>query len=231
MSDFDPSADYIQPTSRVHLRLSLPAGRKKRVSRSPSAILISEDSSLSESEGEGELEDGSYSDPSVDVGRSTRHRASRTVFPYSPKKTRSKGIRIDSEAESSPGPDVELRRSTRARKSLRDHLAEDDFYEGSSKSRPDKAPPKKARNPVSRPAYGRVRPIGDIDYDSDDETTPLRKHRNVCESCHRAPTHKLLSSMQKKKRKRARKSDDESESDDNDKLAALGGWVQWYVAS
>lgn len=93
---------------------------------------------------------------------------------------------------------------------------------------------KVVRGKASRPAYGNFRAVAELDYDafSDEETAPLRAHRNVCEKCHRGPAHKLIQAEKRKSKGKGRKKQEEDEDEDlegteMERLIALGGWVRW----
>jgi chromodomain-helicase-DNA-binding protein 4 len=86
-----------------------------------------------------------------------------------------------------------------------------------------------------QPAYGIVREVEQM-YDSDDETAPLRTHRDTCEKCGRAPAHVLLSGWtrkSKKGKKRWSRSNTDADllqsSDGEATFERLGGWVRWLV--
>ncbi|KAG8937016.1 hypothetical protein FRC02_008123 [Tulasnella sp. 418] len=77
-------------------------------------------------------------------------------------------------------------------------------------------------------AYGVVQIVEDSDSDSD--TLPTYRHRNICEKCGEAPAHVLQAMAPKHKRKKRFKrkshlSDGESE-DESDLVNRLGGWVR-----
>lgn len=233
LAHFDPGASYIEPSCRIHLKLSIPASKKKLRKRASSAS--SSDVAYSSEESEGELEDGGYSDPSIPLRRSSRQNtaasSSSTTLPFSPKKTRSGAMRMASEdADPLLAPDFGLRRSTRAKKRLRDNL-DDNNLDDSGPSKIVKK--KRPRPPGTRPAYGRVRGVADLNYDSDEETKSLRCHRSFCERCGRPPVQQAIAALGKKKKKAKKKDTDEEDDDDDtaEKLTALGGWVQWYVSS
>lgn len=165
------------------------------------------------------------------------------TLPFSPKKTRARKITaINLISEDEDASIVEMtppRRSTRAKKSARttlDDEAYEDDGEGSSEGRAviRIKPAKKAVRKESRPAYGRIRAVADLDYDEDQETAILRAHRDFCEKCEGKPTHVQLRALQKnkgKKRRKSKRSEDEFEEDDNseERVTALGGWVRWCV--
>ncbi|KAH8099377.1 SNF2 family N-terminal domain-containing protein [Cristinia sonorae] len=229
LAEFDPQGPHIHPSSRIQLKLNL---KKSAAKSSPVESNGDSDSYTSEKFGESEGELGGYSSPDVSLRRSTRNSGAQrskpfgSTPPFSPKKTRSKARYVISDDEDEDSvKDEGLRRSTRAKKSQRNNLDGDDYED----SRREKTPPvkkiKKKRNPESRPAYGHIRGVADLDYDSDEETKALRAHRLTCEKCDRQQTSKLLLAAQKGKKRRAKKSDDEEE-DDVTRLTALGGWVQ-----
>lgn len=136
----------------------------------------------------------------------------------------------DSEAEV-----VATRRSTRSTRNTKNYLDDDKSGdEEQSGSDNDLLKPKKKkriRTKASRPAYGHVRDVADLELDdqSDDETVPLRAHRCECEKCRRSPTHVLIKKLdRKRKNRRSRDSDEDNEDEDErDNLESLGGWVRW----
>ena len=173
--------------------------------------------------------------------RTIKGRRGRSDLPFSPKKLRSY-IHTLSESESSEtnvrGGASPTRRSNRIRSSRGTNKMDRDYEDGESDSISDEYVP--VRNPrskgrintpkrgkASRAAYGHFRSIADLDYD-ELENGPLSAHRHTCERCQRKPTHLLLE-QQRKRGKVKRKPRDEFEEDsgDEDKLASLGGWVQW----
>jgi chromodomain-helicase-DNA-binding protein 4 len=186
----------------------------------------------------------SSSPPRISTRRSTlRGRQGRTDLPFSPRKTRPRK-RALSESESSEmavsddmGP---TRRSNRISNSRRIntvvHGYEDDELdtlsdEGVSpvrNSRPKSKPNVPKRGKASRAAYGHIRSIADLEYD-ELEYGPLSAHRHTCERCQRKPTHVLLNQQSKLAKRRKPKGDEDSDSED--KLAGLGGWVQWQVCT
>jgi chromodomain-helicase-DNA-binding protein 4 len=163
-------------------------------------------------------------------------------IPFSPVKTRFKNVYSvrDSDDEGAISESVidepaPTRRSTRVRKTKQldaeyiDGEESDDFEES-----PRDVPKRKARPKaklIRRAAYGRIRAVVDLSYDSqsDEETAPLREHRGICEKCHQKPAHKLLEAQRKKKKSHKKKVVDEFEEDESEeeKLTALGGWVRW----
>jgi hypothetical protein len=166
----------------------------------------------------------------------------RTDLPFSPGKTRLRR-RVLSESESSKRAVSDgvspTRRSNRIRNSRRintvDHGFEDDEWDTHSdesdspvRSRSKRKPNIPKRGKASRAAYGHIRSIADLEYD-ELENGPLSTHRHTCERCQRKPTHVLLNQQRKsaKRKRRKPKDDSEEDSDGEDKLAGLGGWVQW----
>ncbi|KAH7930550.1 hypothetical protein BV22DRAFT_56154 [Leucogyrophana mollusca] len=189
------------------------------------------------------------------TGAKMKKRAANTL-PYSPRKTRNRPRPPPSDSDdelglsdrAGSGTEVILtRRSGRTRNAVRTNLAdhyieEDDDPDDSSdydepasrrvtKSK-DKPKKKINRGKDSRPAYGHFRMVDDLDVDvySDEESLPLRAHRDVCEKCHEKPAHVQLDAASKKKgRKKGRKSKDEEdnfEEDEEEKIYNLGGWVR-----
>jgi chromodomain-helicase-DNA-binding protein 4 len=185
------------------------------------------------------------------------------TLPFSPKKKRArKGFVVpDSDVEDEDDGESEIeieevmptRRSSRSTKNAKAKYAEDEYmddegeqHESDSddddvgdgkprKSRKGRAQKTKkiVRGKASRPAYGNVRHVADLDYDglSDEETAALRAHRDVCEKCHRGPAHDLIVAASKKPKGKGRKKKDEDmddfEGDEMERLTALGGWVRW----
>ena len=165
-------------------------------------------------------------------------RRGRSDLPFSPRKSRSH-VRTLSESESSETV-RRTRRSNRIRNSRGTVKMDPDYKDGESDSLSDEYDPvlnsrskSKVNTPkrgkASRAAYGHIRSIADLEYD-ELENGPLSAHRHTCERCQRKPTHILLE-QQKKTGKVKRKPKDEFEEDsgDEDKLASLGGWVQWQA--
>ncbi|TBU49968.1 SNF2 family N-terminal domain-containing protein [Dichomitus squalens] len=119
------------------------------------------------------------------------------------------------------------RKSTRARKTLRSNLDDEDFEDNTpadsdSSVRPKAEKKKKAvRGKASRPAYGHFRVVADLELDEEEneDIAPLIAHRAVCEKCQTAPTHE-----QARKKGRKRKAKDEDSEDEETRLANLGGW-------
>ncbi|THH02604.1 hypothetical protein EW026_g282 [Hermanssonia centrifuga] len=167
-------------------------------------------------------------------------RKKQMTLPFSPKKTRSRKVVFMGEV--SDDEDVQLskppRRSTRAQRSTRtsrdgdeysDDLDEDsdDYVETSVKGKSKVVKSKVVRGKASRPAYGHFRVVADLDYDSDEDSAALRAHRNVCEKCHRQPTHELLLALSKSNgKKKRRKREDEFEVSSDEDVNSLGGWVR-----
>jgi chromodomain-helicase-DNA-binding protein 4 len=130
------------------------------------------------------------------------------------------------------------RRSNRIRNSRRinavDHDFEDDEWDTLSdegvtpirNSRSKSKPNIPKRGKASRAAYGHIRSIADLEYD-ELENGPLSTHRHTCERCQRKATHVLLNQQRKSAKRRKPKDGSEEDSDSEDKLAGLGGWVQW----
>lgn len=207
-----------------------------------------------EDEGDDDVDQYDEDGSPVHTRRSSRlaPRTSKTELPFSPRKTRSQAIHVvdsDEEDENEERSLAPTRRSTRSKKVLKVKLDEstyldsdqddedsDNYSRAKGKQKPKK---KRIRGAASRPALGRFRAVSELDYDShtDEETAPLREHREICEKCHRAPAHVLLEAERKKPKGKGRRkkktSDDEFEEsgDEIDKLTALGGWVRWYVSS
>ncbi|KAG6885407.1 hypothetical protein C0993_002140 [Termitomyces sp. T159_Od127] len=176
----------------------------------------------------------------------------KQALPFSPKKTRSARVfAIDSDLETGTSEQnatvIPTRRSARDSRRIRKELIDldsdidtdgadlsyddDDTY--SSRQHYTKIKSKKPmRKRASRPAYGNLRSVVDLDYDShsDEEIAVLWKHRDICEKCHQPPAHKLLQKLSKRARRRSkkRKTEDEFEEsgDEEERLISLGGWVR-----
>ncbi|KAI0068286.1 hypothetical protein BV25DRAFT_1987089 [Artomyces pyxidatus] len=182
-----------------------------------------------------------------------RRRQTTQELPFSPKKIRLRSARSaavdtddgDEDSDESPGEYAKAtRRSTRQRKTTRVNVADEDYEDtgsdegsfeykgGRSKSGQSNSKPKIVRGRASRPAYGHVRSIVDLDYDplDDGDTAPLRAHRDTCERCSRKPTHTLLEEEAKRGKRgkgaKKKKNDEDDGDEGDDKLAALGGWVR-----
>ncbi len=169
-------------------------------------------------------------------------RRGRSDLPFSPRKTRSY-MRTLSESESSETnvrDGVGGARRNHIRNSLRNNTMDRDYEDGESELSDDYIPPVRnsrlkgkiktpKRGKASRAAYGHIRSIADLEYD-ELENGPLSTHRHTCERCQRKPTHILLKQQGKRSKvKRKPKDEFEEDSGDEDKLASLGGWVQWQV--
>ena len=156
----------------------------------------------------------------------------QTQLPFSPKKTRSGGRKrkpILSEDESDSEPRIQRRSGRNKGAAIRydedyeeDELDESD-YQSAGKSRKKAKKVFKKRGP--KPAYGTVRSIEDLD-NSDDESAPLRAHRDFCEKCKEPPAH-ILMTQAKRKRGRKKAKEDEDEESDGERASKLGGWVRW----
>lgn len=242
--DFDPSGKDVHPTSRLRNIVTV-----NRHMGSASYSMISGSSSRSnieEASAEGiEDSDDEYEQNVRPPRRILRARVAKAL-PFSPRKTRAQATTRDSSLDNDwkseeSKEDQQKRRSTRTRKTRGFDTAnyEDsdamDVDSGSEAPRSSRLKKKPKRGKASRPAYGSFRSVEDLDYDpcSDEETAPLRKHRDFCEKCHRQPAHILLNNLKRKKTKgkgkRKRKDDDleEDSGDEEEKLTHLGGWVRW----
>lgn len=166
-----------------------------------------------------------------------RRLRSTTRLPFSPAKAPAKRrIRRRVQSSDSETEIVATRRSTRATRNTKSYH-DDGEYEDEGGDESDHAPSapikkKRARPRASRPAYGHVREVADLEFDdqSDDETLPLRAHRNECEKCHHPPSHILLKKLDRQRKKR-KSSDSDEEDDENESerenLESLGGWIRW----
>ena len=167
-----------------------------------------------------------------------RQLRSTTRLPFSPAKAPAKRrLRRRIQSSDSEVEVVATRRSIRSTRNTKNYR-DDDEYEDEGQDESDDAPsaPKKkrARPKASRPAYGHVREVADLELDeqSDDETLPLRAHRGECEKCHHSPSHILLKRLDRKRKNKGSSNSDEEdvdEEDERDNLESLGGWIRWFV--
>jgi chromodomain-helicase-DNA-binding protein 4 len=218
---FDPSAAYVHPESRITPKSDSPVERTGQKSRH-----VEYDSEKSEEEEEEEEEDDdnketdnySTSDAGSPAIRTTRSGGRKRALPFSPRKTRSRGRTMSTDAASeysdSPAPARPTRRSTRARVT---RPAQDDesFNEDDDVSERS-APKRTVKRKAARPEYGGLRQVADLD---DEDIAPLQAHYDTCSKCHQKRADLLL----KKKGKKRRAEEGEMEPHE------LGGWVRWYV--
>ena len=229
---FNPSSSDVHPSCR-QATLSGSTSRSRGSRSTPGSY----GSELGQDE---DSEEYSDDDSSPAKRRSTRTAAATANkklgarLPFSPQKARRSRHAIvvhdsdsDSEIQALPAP---TRKSTRARKTLRSNLDDQDFEDSVSPDsdanfRPKAEKKKKiVRGKASRPAYGRFRAVIDLQLDEEENEgiASLIAHRAVCEKCQMAPTHE-----QAKKKGRKRKSKDDDSEDEETRLANLGGWVRW----
>ncbi|KAG6830296.1 hypothetical protein H0H92_001374 [Tricholoma furcatifolium] len=249
LAPFDPSASYIHPSSRVRVTVRL---RNRRAAGSSSARNIKSSSDVdtvpdSEEEDADEPESESdFQETDLAPARSSR-RSRKQALPFSPRKTRSTHIyTIVSDGETGTSERnvsiLSTRRSTR--RAMRNQKkmnggtdvdtdgAELSYGEDYIPRKASKKPKNLTRPKGSRPAYGHFRPVTDLeyDYDSDEETAPLRVHRDICEKCHQPPAHRLLLKLAKKGKGRSKKKrtedDFEDSGDEEERVVSLGGWVR-----
>lgn len=240
----------------VHLERKTRRGQTKKFNpRGASVHPLSrpppEDTSeSSEDESESEVDQLDESDFGLDDEfnppartRQLRSTQSTTRLPFSPAKAPKKR-RLRKRVQSSDS-EVEIattRRSTRSTRNIKSYHVDDNSGDEEQDRSDDGLPaPKKkktTRTKISRPAYGHVREVADLELDdqSDDETLPLRMHRSECEKCHHSPSHILLKKLdRKRKKKRSSDSDEEDDEDEDederDNLEGLGGWIRWYVST
>ena len=220
------------------------------------STVVSDSQEEEEHEDDSDMDMDNYDSDDISSRRmSTRPRGKRSL-PFSPRKTRSRRVYvIDSdqelEEEENRLSQPPARRSARVKKGVKVNLytethtddepsdaGSDDYRVRQPRSKRGK-PKNSVRGKASRPAYGHIRDVTELDYDfsSSDEDAPLRSHRRICERCQKGPAHQLLSDFSKKgksKAKRRKKTPvdefDEFE-DEGERLAALGGWVRWYAAT
>ncbi|KAJ6519648.1 SNF2 family DNA-dependent ATPase [Mycena sanguinolenta] len=261
LPEFDPAAHYVHPKSRVRMRVRIGKNHARSsisingsVAPSSDVEEVPDSEADVEDEDEEDEEDDEYDaeESPIKPRRSTRSRAANKLptqnLPFSPKKTRSqKIIVLDSDEESATpeGSNINIptRRSSRSRKGFKINLDEGASSESDQEdnSEEEYAPtlkrgakrPKVSRKKGSRPAYGHVRDVEDLEYDanSDEETAALRLHRNICEKCHGTPAHEQLVALSKRKGKAPKKrktTDDEFDEsgDERERVSKRGGWVR-----
>lgn len=225
---------------------------KKQVARAQAAEVVPDSEADSASDNESsEVEFGDR-----DRGARKNSKPKKTAvkpLPFSPRKTRTKkGFTL---VESSGDDDVveippPTRKSTRSTKGTSSKYQDTKDYEddesqeeesefdtsssrrGNRRKTAQNTKKKIPREQASRPAYGHVRAVDDLAGDalSDEETAPLRAHREVCEKCHRGPAAQLIKIESKRKgkgRKRRGSDSDENEGTVLEQLERLGGWVRW----
>ncbi|KAI0347824.1 hypothetical protein BDW22DRAFT_1349889 [Trametopsis cervina] len=251
LQPFDPSASYVHPKSRIphNIRRSESSSRSAHMSEielDELAITSStpEIDELDEDEDAYEMD----SDEVLNVRRSTRGTArtggKQLPLPFSPRKARvRKTTNYSAYLDENDDEDDDVsavRHSSRLRRSGRTRrkstLSDDEEFNGQSEESDgygETPKPKKKkrlpRNKTFRPAYGHVRPVNALDYDSDEETAVLRAHRGDCAKCNGLPSHVQKEKLRKKapKKRRARREEDEFEEqeDDDERITKLGGWV------
>ncbi|TFK77267.1 hypothetical protein BDN72DRAFT_35406 [Pluteus cervinus] len=212
LEEFNPSASYVHPLSRVKIKLKISKGRASSNPR---------DDSDFEDEESGEEEDESYGleTRSAKAGRSDRKLRSRFDTED-----------VESDGDSHGGH----RRSTRATRlkrkaSQRSDGADSDEY---SNSVPTQKKQKRTyRKRTVKAEYGIIRSMDDLDDESgSDAEGALKRHREFCEKCHRSPANELVASFEKKSKKKGRKKKrdefDENSEDERERLEELGGWVR-----
>lgn len=207
-------------------------------------------------------EDGSdidmdnYEPDDVSSRRITTRSRGKKSLPFSPRKTRARRVYvIDSDQEFEEEEDHlsrhPARRSARVKKGVKVNLYtethtddepsdedSDDYSLRRPKSKGGKSK-NSIRGKASRPAYGHIRDVTELDYDfsSSDEDAPLRSHRHICEKCQKGPAHQLLSDFSKigkskaGRRKKTPVDEFDEFEDEGERLAALGGWVRWYAVT
>ncbi|KAJ7783591.1 SNF2 family DNA-dependent ATPase [Mycena maculata] len=258
LAPFDPSAHYVHPKSRVRMVVSIgKTGAKLNISSNGSVPPTSDIDEVPDSEVDMDDEDNDDEDDDDDDDDDDEYGEDKDSHIQPRRSTRSTKLKTRStkvivlessgeeDDEAAGNVNVPTRRSTRARKAFKVKLDEGAYYESDQEEngsegydsrrvkRPAKKPTKAARRTGARPAYGHVREVADLDYDpnSDEETAPLRAHRDFCEKCHEKPTHILLAKAQKSKgkgrKKRPTSDDDLLESgDEAERITKRGGWVR-----
>jgi chromodomain-helicase-DNA-binding protein 4 len=157
-------------------------------------------------------------------------------LPFSPQKTRSRkrSNRDDDDSEDEDGETANLKNTTsltslrsnprRTRNASTCTMADEDYVVSDEEhqiKRNQKRKGKQRPRPITD-SSGLVRHVDDLDYDSDEETAPLRAHRHLCERCVGGPSHLQKKAKKPRKRKSAQEDDFEDEAD-------LAGWLTWRV--
>ncbi|KAF9270030.1 hypothetical protein L218DRAFT_952224 [Marasmius fiardii PR-910] len=243
LPDFDPTDKQVHPDHRVSITMNLDM-KQKRVTRlivssnSTNRYQDDDDSDHSEavSDGEFDVEEVDSVYDSAPPSRTTRSKL------LSPRKTTSRKV-IPVDDDDGIGVTDGLRRSTR-NKTIRVPLDDDVYVDdtqdddedggfiGSRSSRQNAKSTKSKKKPkevkIVLPAYGHFRPIEEVARNDEE---PLLAHRQFCEKCFEAPSHKLLASLKRKgvkgkRRARNRDPDEDSSSDEEEKILSKGGWVR-----
>ncbi|KAI9513073.1 SNF2 family N-terminal domain-containing protein [Russula earlei] len=256
LATFDPFASNVHPDSRPKVFIRIPSKKIRRLNKLSKQRALSVESSsdeewqrdIAEEDDVSDLTDDddirsvALSPPRRNTRRSTvKSGQGRPDLPFSPRMTRlhKRTLTEDESSETSASDRVRpIRRSNRVRNSVRTNH---DYEDGESDSLSDEhaSPVRNSvskakvnvpkRGKASRPAYGHIRSIVDLEYD-EIENGPLSAHRHTCERCQRKPTHILLDQQRKpgKRNNVTRRPRDEFKdaSDSEDKLSALGGWVR-----
>ncbi|KAF8640689.1 hypothetical protein AX17_000345 [Amanita inopinata Kibby_2008] len=248
LKPFDPSAYYVHPSSRVRTMISIntnkitttAANYKTRLRRGAPQVSGSEDEyEGTTGETEQETSDDDYDSGIWRVpGRATRR---NSILPFSPKKSRSQKVYVVDDSDENDSEAYALRPKSTRKKAVKVMVG----LESSSSLSSDgsissgyvpRRAPRVRKKPASDakltlPTYGRIRNISDLDCETDDEIAPLRRHRDICEKCHKRPAHELLHHNKKLKHRPSRKkpiSQDELDAteDEVERLTSLGGWVR-----
>ncbi|KAK2461624.1 hypothetical protein APHAL10511_006087 [Amanita phalloides] len=192
----------------------------------------------SQDEYEDEIKQDS-SDDDYESGDQLNRRPTRTRrnagLPFSPRKLRLRNVyTVNDSSESDSEASPALRRLRRAKpvklsvgfESPLSVSSDRRILKPRSKSRTKKDKRKKS----IKTGYGHVHDVSDIECESDDDFSPLRRHRDICEKCHEQPAHDLLKSHnQRPKGKSSRKKvvDEFEETEDEvERMNSLGGWVR-----
>jgi chromodomain-helicase-DNA-binding protein 4 len=238
LKPFDPSAAYVDPSSRFKIKIRL--GGKNIVTANDKAKNGMVENSDDDYEGTDEMEqyssDDEYESNSQQERVTTRLMRRTAKLPFSPRKSRLRRVTVIDSDESSSEVRPAQRRSKRIKSDIGfESSSSFSSYREVRKTRNDAGPKKvRIKKPV-KPAYGHVHDISDVEYESDDELACLRRHRNICAKCHEGPAHDLLEKFKKRsKNKSSRKKPTQDEFDEPDdegeRLNSLGGWVRWSAS-
>ena len=190
-------------------------------------------------EAEQDSSDDEYESSDQERRVSIRRTRRTAALPFSPIKSRMRRtIVIDESDESNLDAHPAQRRSTRIKpaKVATGFESSSSFSSYDVRKTHSNLRPKKVRVKKSvKPAYGHIHDISDVEYESDDESGCLRRHRNICGKCHEGPAHDLLRKYNKRPngkslRKKATRDELEETEDETERLNSLGGWVRWSVA-
>lgn len=235
---FDPSASYVHPDARVHITITLGKPRAGSTASPFPPMELEYPEEVPDSTPVTSDED--YEEPNSPVaGPSNERRLPRIKLklPFSPRKTLNRKLFTTDDSDETT--EIQRRYSTRTRLPTKASLGHEDYKNPSDSESNDSVMLKHARKDKNRakqqrkvapPTYGYVRNVADLEYDSDEDSGPLRAHRRHCERCKEQAAHVRLEKISKSKssKRRRKKADEFEESEDEEgRFLRLGGWMQW----